>query len=117
MEKFEHTGSEVSKLLTKLSEECKGFLNDNIDEGENIDIDIMCEKLNECCCVSYDGGRHPEYNSNCFSSVYEVFKKDGKIYLCTEDCNELSIDRITTMELYDICDLIVRYDRFYTPKC
>lgn len=52
--------------------------------------------------VMYDGGNHPEYASNAFSSVYSVFMKDNSIYLETEDCSQYDIDSITLDNLFDV---------------
>ena len=55
-----------------------------------IDIDIDCP-----CCVSYDGGNHPEYASNCFSDVNSVYIKDGKVYLDIEDASDYELENVT----------------------
>ena len=84
---------------------CKGFLSTML-LGDGSRINLLHEDGFVKMCVSYDGGNHPEYNSNVFSDVYSVFNKDGKIYLETEDTDEYDIDNLSTDELVGICELI-----------
>ena len=70
------------------------------------------ENLPEYISVSYDGGNHPEYNSNVFSSVERVYlDSDGGVLLDTEDASKYSISNITTEELYELCDFIIKYKK------
>ena len=62
-----------------------------------------------CITVTYDGGRHPEYNTNAFSSVEGIFLKDGEIYLDTEDDGEYSINNINLEELYNLAEYVYEY--------
>ena len=102
---FQKTGEQVSDLLRKLRNNCINYLKRKLNEGETIDLTEMEDDCGSVC-VAYDGGNHPEYASNVFSTVKSVFKKDGKIYLCTEDCDKLELDRVDTMDLYGVCDFI-----------
>ena len=65
-------------------------------------------ELGEFVAVSYDGGNHPEYASNVYSTVYSInFNEDTEeVYLEIEDTQEYSIDSITTEELCDLCSFI-----------
>ena len=56
--------------------------------------------------VPYDGGSHPEYNSNCFSQVKAVYLKDNDIYLEIEETDEYSIDNIDIQDVESIAELI-----------
>lgn len=66
------------------------------------------DELGEFVAVSYDGGNHPEYASNVYSTVYSInFNEDTKeVYLETEDTQEYYINSITTEELCDLCSFI-----------
>lgn len=101
---FQKTGEQVSDLLCTLRNQCVRYLNGKVKEGETIDITEMEDYGS--LCVTYDGGNHPEYAANPYSTVEGVFKKDGKVYLETEDCDELELDRVETMDLYGVCDFI-----------
>jgi len=63
---------------------------------------ICTEDEEDSLVVTYDGGNHPEYASNAFSIVNNIFLKDGKIYLNIEDSEEYSIDRIDDDEVYEV---------------
>ena len=60
----------------------------------------------EAVTVPYDGGNHPEYNSNCFSQVKSVYLKDNDIYLEIEETDEYSIDNIDVQDVESIAELI-----------
>lgn len=56
--------------------------------------------------IAYDGGNHPEYASNCFSSVYAVTLCLDDITFYIEDSTEYDIDRVETADLLTICEAI-----------
>ena len=98
----------VVELENKALSECMGFLKGLLalnggeiqfheydEEGVQIDFNSFC--------VSYDGGNHPEYNSNCFSEVRSVYIKDGEIYLNIEDSDEYSIKNVSDREIIELC--------------
>jgi len=73
--------------------------------------------LREYISVTYNGGNHPEYASNAFSTVNGVYINSkgiyvssngvhinsGDIYLDTEDCSSYSIAEISLEELHNLC--------------
>ena len=69
-------------------------------------IDFECD---DCISVSYDGGNHPEYASNCFSTVYSVFMGKDGIYLSIEDCDKYPIENLNWDEVYNVADCIKRH--------
>lgn len=105
-EKFQTVAEDWLKLQGQVRKECIKFLkrvlkkNDKHLEWDDSELDCSV-------CVNYDGGNHPEYASNCFSTVYGVdMNEKGEITLCTEDCDEYDIDSVSTSEIYDLCDFI-----------
>ncbi len=90
-----------TKAQTKLRDTCLDYLASELAQAKDNRIDIM-----EDCVVmvSYDGGRHPEYDSNLYSTLYAVYLKNGNIYLDIEESNEYEIERISTTELADVCE-------------
>ena len=72
------------------------------EHGGSIDFDDY--DPDEFVSVPYDGGNHPEYASNCFSTVNGVFihKKDGDICLNTEDCSEYPISDLNWDDVYNV---------------
>ena len=57
-------------------------------------------------CVTYDGGNHPEYASNAFSTVQAVKLDEGKLVLETEDTDWYDTEDVETFELYGVADFI-----------
>lgn len=109
--KFQKIGEQVSDLMRPLRKECVKFLKKKLKDNGKIDL-IEIEDDCGIVCVTYDGGRHPEYATNAFSTVLSVFKKDNEIYFETADCDEYSIDRIDAMELYGVCDFIAENEKY-----
>ena len=104
MKKFQKIGLEWSKLSDSLRAECVAYLKRELKKHSNC---INWEEYDCPPCVSYDGGNHPEYASNCFSSVYGVsLNKHGQIILHTEDCDEYPVENISVDELYGVCDFV-----------
>lgn len=58
-------------------------------EGNRVEFDTDFEPE---LTVIYDGGNHPEYNSNAFSCVREIFLKNDKVMFDTEDDSEYPLD-------------------------
>lgn len=84
------------------------FLKKLLKEGGNIVLDSA--NIPEYVSVPYDGGNHPEYASNVFSTVNEIYLDlDGEIMLNIEDVDRYSVDNISTGDLYNIVDLIIKY--------
>lgn len=78
-----------SHLRLDVTEYLKGL---PFDEDGRFEFDEDYESV----CVTYDGGNHPEYASNAFSTVWGVARdKDGDIGLILDETNFYSLDRIT----------------------
>ena len=107
---FQKTMSKIDSLMPELREQCIEFLTEVLNENGG-DLTVEDPDDYETVRVSYDGGAHPEYASNCFSFVNRVFFKNNVIYLDIEDCEEYNIDRINTDELANVCDFIVRHNK------
>ena len=105
-EKFQATAEEWLKLQGKVRKECISFLKRILKRNDK-HLEWNDSELSASVCVTYDGGNHPEYASNAFSTVYGVdMDEKGNITLNTEDCDEYDIDSVSTGELYDLCDFI-----------
>lgn len=109
MKKFQIRWDKISKELALLRDDCIAYLTEELNKEENKNGISCVPDGGGGVCVTYDGGRHPEYDSNPYSTVYSVFLKDGKIMLETEDCDEYEIDRIDTIELLGVCDFIENF--------
>lgn len=109
MKKFQVMWNKISAELKELRKECINYLTEELNKPEHKN-GISCETEDGCSvCVTYDGGNHPEYASNAFSTVKGVYMKNGEICLDTEDCGEYYIDNVCTTELLGVCDFIEEY--------
>lgn len=55
--------------------------------------------------IDYDGGRHPEYNSNAFSEVYGFsVNGNGKLVFSIEDADEYEVNRANADEIINIAE-------------
>lgn len=106
--KFQLVADEYFNLQVKLRESCLRYLKSTLKKnGGRIDFDG-----DNCISVPYDGGNHPEYDSNLYSMVNSVyFNKRGEIVLDIEDDSEYYLDSVETNYLYDLCDLIDNVSR------
>ena len=100
--KFIKTGDELSKLSAKLKQECVGYLTQATKENGSIEFDL--EQDYENVCVSYDGGRHPEYGGNVYSTVYSISFNDdeNRLSIEIEDDDDYTVDRLSIDELYNL---------------
>ena len=99
--KFIKTGEEFSNIATQLKQECVDYLTQTIKENGSIVFDLQ---ENEYVCVSYDGGRHPEYGSNLYSTVYSVSfdESENRLSIETEDDDDYTVDRLSADEVYTL---------------
>ena len=93
----------IAETERKIKEGCLEYLKKVLKENGGR---ISCEVKDEFITVPYDGGRHPEYASNEFSNVDEVYIEDDKIFLSIEETDEYEIDRINDDDLYNMAMFI-----------
>ena len=59
---------------------CLEYINSCLDDAENECIKFYDDDMEplggEYCCVTYDGGRHPEYAATPYAFVYAIFRKE-----------------------------------------
>ena len=88
----------------KIRNKCETFIKKFLQEHDN---EIDFSDCDGSVTVSYDGGNHPEYASNAFSTVEAISLDDkGNIVLQTEDCSEYGIENINWEEVYWIAAFI-----------
>ena len=99
---FIKTGNDFSNIATKLKQECVDYLTQVTKENRSIEFDW--EQDDEYICVSYDGGGHPEYASNLYSTVYSVSfnDKEKRLSVETEDDDDYTVDRLSADEVYTL---------------
>ena len=98
MDKLNKIYAEWQKLNDELFQESKGYIKECL--SKTIDNSVSLDECN--ICVTYDGGRHPEYDATPFSHVERVYCENGNVYIDTEDCTRYDINNITASELFDI---------------
>ena len=109
MERY-HKWAEIGRNLRK---SCIDYIRGVLKglDGEMIVLDpkSMDEEMQDefqAVTVPYDGGNHPEYNSNCFSQVNAVYLKGNDIYLDIDETDEYSIDNIDIQDVENIAELV-----------
>ena len=106
MKELKEKYNELSAKWRNVTAELKTCIGKYLDKA--LESHENCIEFNSDapCSVAYDGGNHPEYASNCFSSVNSIFKKDGYICLDIEDCDEYDIDGLSIKELMDVTESV-----------
>ena len=99
MEKIIKLQEEIDKKQRKVRKGCIEYLKKVVKKAGGT---ICMDDEEDVVIVAYDGGRHPEDDSNLYSAVESVFLKDGKLYLSIEDCDEYEINRVDTDEVYAV---------------
>ena len=109
MERY-HKWAEIGRNLRK---SCIDYIRGVLKglDGEMIVLDpkSMDEEMQDefqAVTVPYDGGNHPEYNSNCFSQVKAAYLKGNDIYLDIDETDEYSIDNIDIQDVENIAELV-----------
>lgn len=100
--KFLGTGEKFSNIATQLKKECIEYLIETTKKYGLIEFDQEVD--GEDICVGYDGGSHPEYASNLFSTVYSVEYDDenDELSVNIEDCDGYETEYMTASEVYTI---------------
>jgi hypothetical protein len=98
--------SQIMPIQSEIEKQSRKYLLKVLKEnGGGINFDDY--PVQEGICVPYDGGNHPEYASNCFSTVYGVYLDDNdEIYLDIEDCSEYYLDDINWNDIYLVASYI-----------
>ena len=106
MERVKEILEQIRPLQTEAQQRSIAYLKKVLEEAEGKRIDIDEEKSGYLW-VTYDGGRHPEHNSNVFSTLHGVFlNEQGRICLEIDDCEEYEIDRINWDDVVSIAEYI-----------
>lgn len=90
----------------------KDICNRRVDK--KISLENLKEYLdynNDCYpVISYDGGNHPEYAANMYSTVDGFRLENDTVIFDIEDSSDYSEDRVMTDDLIDLCDVIIGYE-------
>lgn len=126
IKKFDDAYEEYLDSVGKVRKVCIEMLTEVCNRTDSKEISL--EKLKNWCydngegcpTVSYDGGNNPEDESNCYSSVDGICIKHDpicgdKLFLDIEDDTTYSVDRVLTVDLIGLCDVITMYET--TGEC
>ena len=106
MEKFKKTSGRYYKVQNQLRNDCVDYLIRKLEENGN-HIDWDDKDLDCSVTISYNGGNHPEYASNLYSTLTGIdLDENGNITFDIEDCSEYDVDDVSTDELYYVCDFL-----------
>ena len=88
--------------------DCEKFIKESVFAMPDGDLPIPYE-LPESLYVSYDGGNHPEYASNCYSVVSNIYVNNGEIYLEIEETSNYPLTSVPVNEVVNIAEFINAY--------
>ena len=99
-------------MMREVKSECLAYIKSELEKAEDNYISFLDEDGEpiggDVVCVTYDGGRHPEYASNAFDIVRGVYlkyhegRKETLIMLDTDDDDEYYIGNIEIGEIYGV---------------
>lgn len=96
----------IIPIQREIREKCEKYLQMVLEEHGGT-LDFNDYETDEWVSVPYDGGNHPEYASNCFSTVNGVFfDEKGNICLDIDDCSEYPLTDVDWDDVYNIADHI-----------
>jgi hypothetical protein len=101
-----------SNAKAKVKRCCLDMLKEICNRTESKEINL--DKLKNFLCdqVMYDGGNHPEYATNMYSTV-DGFRLNGDtIIFEIEDSTDYDEDRMWTDDLIELCDTIINYEAY-----
>lgn len=99
---FEAAFDKWEKVEKELYQESENYIKSQLEVLPNNEIVIDYDNCTYIPSVVYNGGNHPEYDSNAYSNVECVYLKDGEVYLDIEDASEYNIDNINAEALFYI---------------
>lgn len=112
MEKTIELWLQITPMLKKVEDECLAYIKGELEKADDNYISFLDEDGEpiggDMVCVTYNGGRHPEYASNTIDMVKGVYlkwhegRKETLIMLDTEDDDEYYIGNIEISEIYGV---------------
>lgn len=105
-EQFIKDNTKAYEWLRKAHHSCIEYITRVVKEHNNI-IQFDTDYDDEVLSVSYDGGGHPEYASNCYSDVYNVhIDNNGCLCAEIEECDHYDFERMNTLDIMAIAEAI-----------
>lgn len=125
MENYKDRENNIINGINKLAEmnhnlrlQCERFISDFIKEYGKVNgdgsfsLNLYDEEIgeylgNQNICCTYDGGHHPEYAANPYSTINAIKYWNNSLFLDTEDVDEYDIENITTDEVISITEYLI----------
>lgn len=125
MENYKDRENNIINGINKLAEmnhnlrlQCERFISDFIKEYGKVNgdgsfsLNLYDEEIGEYLgkqniCCTYDGGNHPEYAANPYSTINAIKYWNNSLFLDTEDVDEYDIENITTDEVISITEYLI----------
>ena len=116
-ELFEKTTEEYYNAKRDIRHICLDMLKKICDRTETKEISLDKFKnylRDEGYCdptIIYDGGHHPEYATNAFSTIDGFYIKNEIVIFDIEDDSQYDESRVITDDIINLCELIVKYEK------
>lgn len=116
-EMFEKTAKEYFNISRDLRHICLDMLKKICDrtETKKISLDKFKNYLRDVgspdFTIVYDGGNHPEYASNIFSTVDGFYIQNEIVIFDIEDDPHYDESRVFTPDIIDLCEMIIEYEK------
>ena len=107
---FKRNAIEYFEKQGTLRESCIEFIKNRLSKSGGR-ISLIDKDGYSAVCVTYDGGNHPEMYAYPYSDVYDVYLDDEEIKFTLDETDDYPIDSVSTDELYEVCDFILRKKR------
>lgn len=125
MENYKDRENNIINGINKLAEmnhnlrlQCERFIRDFIKEYGKVNgdgsfsLNLYDEEIgeylgNQNICCTYDGGNHPEYAANPYSTINAIKYGNDSLFLDTEDVDQYDIENITTDEVISITEYLI----------
>lgn len=106
MAKAEKLYDSITDSFGEIRKESTEYIKSVLEaHGNSIDFDDY--DVDYYVSVTYDGGNHPEYASNAFSTVNGVFiNRRGVISLNTEDCSDYELEDVSWEDVYNLAEYL-----------
>lgn len=84
--------------------------------NNSVEVSLIAMEMGvESISVAYDGGNHPEYDSNVFSEVERVYVREDRLFVETEDA-DIEFSDLSSMEEMTILQWLYEYHKDGTIK-
>lgn len=110
---------ELNDLSIQIHKDLTKMIVEEMRELKEVEVPHNIYDYDICYSVSYDGGNHPEYDSDCFASIEKIELDEERIIVHTEYGSE-NLEFMSNQDLFTIAYLIEfitnQYDTFESER-